>query len=254
MIQHSGDSREPVLLSWSGGKDSALALYYLRRMEQQYEVVGLLTTVSDEYRRVSHHGVQEVLLDRQAAALGLPLDKLYVPTNSTLPCTHEQFVQMMGEKLTAYRDAGVRYVAHGDIFLEDLRRYRETNLARLGMQGVFPLWHRDTTELVEEFVSLGFRAVLSCIDGQKLDESFVGREIDHSFLGDLPPTVDPCGEYGEYHSFVYDGPIFREPIGVHVGERVQREQRWYVELLPSDKLHVGAATARYDNNLIGSQK
>lgn len=252
MIQHLGDSREPVLLSWSGGKDSALALYYLRRMEQ-YKVVGLLTTVSAEYRRVSHHGVQEVLLERQAAALGLSLDKLYVPTNSTLPCTHDLFVKMMGEKLTAYRDAGVRYVAHGDIFLEDLRRYRETNLARIGMQGLFPLWHRDTTELVEEFVALGFRAVLTCVDAQKLDAGFAGREIDHAFVGDLPPGVDPCGEYGEYHSFVYDGPIFREPIGVQIGERVQREQRWYVDLLPRDDLYIVETTERHDN-LIGSQK
>lgn len=252
MTQHSGDSQEPVLLSWSGGKDSALALYHLRRMEQ-YEVIGLLTTVSEEYRRVSHHGVQEVLLERQAAALGLPLDKLYVPTNSALPCTHDLFVQMMGEKLAAYRESGVRYVAHGDIFLEDLRRYRETNLARIGMRGLFPLWHRDTTELVEEFVALGFRAVLTCVDGQKLDANFAGREIDHAFLGDLPPGVDPCGEYGEYHSFVYDGPTFHEPTGVRIGERVQREQRWYVDLLTQDDLHIVETTDRHDNNLIGSQ-
>ena len=243
---------EPVLLSWSGGKDSALALYHLRRMEQ-YEVVGLLTTVSAEYRRVSHHGVREDLLQRQAAALGLPLDRLYVPTNSALPCTHDLFVEMMGEKLTAYRQRGIRWVAHGDIFLEDLRRYRETNLARLGMQGLFPLWHRDTRELVEEFVTLGFRAVLSCVDGQKLNASFAGREIDRSLLNDLPPTVDPCGEYGEYHSFVYDGPMFREPIGIQVGERVQRDHCWYAELLPHHEMGVAATAERFDN-LMGSQR
>lgn len=251
MIPKSGDSRKPVLLSWSGGKDSALALYHLRRMEQ-YEVIGLLTTVSDEYRRVSHHGVLEALLERQAAALGLPLDRVYVPTHGALPCTHDLFVEMMAQKLTGYCQKGVHYVAHGDIFLEDLRRYRETNLARLGMQGLFPLWHRATSELVEEFVRLGFRAVLSCVDGQKLDASFAGREIDRSLLDDLPPTVDPCGEYGEYHSFVYDGPMFREPIGIQVGERVQRERCWYAELLPHHEWDVAATAERLDN-LMGSQ-
>lgn len=235
-------SRERVLLSWSGGKDSALALYHLRRLGQ-YDVVGLLTTVAAEYRRVSHHGVREELLDQQAAALGLPLDKLHIPTNAALPCTHELFVQMMGEKLTAYHNAGVSLVAHGDIFLEDLRRYRETNLARLGMRGLFPHWHRDTAELLHEFIRLGFRAVLTCVDGQKLEAAFAGRELDLALARDLPPGVDPYGEYGEYHSFVYDGPLFNHPIGIRRGDVVQREHRHYADLLPQDASQLAVISA-----------
>lgn len=227
---------EPVLLSWSGGKDSALALYHLRRLGR-YDIVGLLTTVSAEYRRVSHHGVREELLDQQAAALGLPLEKLYIPTNSALPCTHDLFAQMMGEKLTRYRDAGIYVVAHGDIFLEGLRQYREANLARLGMRGLFPLWHRDTTALVHEFIELGFRAIVTCVDGQKLAGRFVGRDLDLAFVHDLPPAVDPCGEYGEYHSFVYDGPLFKYPLCISRGDVVERAQRHYAELFPIEAAH-----------------
>jgi uncharacterized protein (TIGR00290 family) len=223
-------SPTPVLFSWSGGKDSALALHAL--LEQpEWEVVGLLTSVSDEYARVSHHGVREELLDLQAEALGLPLDKLRLPAGQG-PCTNGQFEALMAEKLAGYVERGVNHVAHGDIFLEDLRAYRERNLARLGMQGVFPIWKRDTRELVESFVALGFRAVLCCVEGAKLDASFVGRELDLDLIADLPAGVDPCGENGEYHSFVYDGPIFQRPVEFDVGITVCRDNRHYVDLVP----------------------
>jgi uncharacterized protein (TIGR00290 family) len=223
--------KEKVVFSWSGGKDSALALHEIRH-SGKYEIVALLTTVAEEYKRISHHGVREELLQMQAAAVGLPLDKLYLPANSPLPCTNAQFEELMGRTLAKYRAAGVLLVAHGDIFLQDLRDYRERNLAKVDMKGLFPLWQRDTTELLRTFIQLGFKAYLSCVDGQKLGQAFAGRAIDTSFLGDLPAGVDPCGEYGEYHSFVYDGPIFNRPVPVRVGDVVLRDTRYYADLLP----------------------
>ena len=223
--------KEKVVFSWSGGKDGALALHEIQQ-SGRYEVVALLTTVAEVYRRVSHHGVREELLEVQAEAIGLPLHKLYIPLNAALPCTHEQFAEIVGRTMAGYRDAGVLLVAHGDIFLQHLRDYRERNLARLGMKGLFPLWQRDTSEVVRAFIGLGFRAYLSCVDGTKLDRSFVGRELDADLVRDLPAGVDPCGEYGEYHSFVFEGPIFKRPVAVAVGEVVQRDSRYYADLLP----------------------
>ncbi len=232
--------KEKVVFSWSGGKDSAMALYELQQNEG-FEVVALLTSVAEQYKRVSHHGVREELLELQAASIDLPLDKLYLPAGSSHPCTNQEFEELMGAALDRYRQAGVMAVAHGDLFLEDLRQYRERNLARIGMRGIFPLWHRDTRELLESFIQLGFRAYLSCIEGQKLDRSFAGRAIDAEFLGDLPDDVDPCGEYGEYHSFVYDGPIFRWPLSVTVGEVVLRDGRYYADLLAANTFPQEAA-------------
>ncbi len=223
--------REKVLFSWSGGKDSSMALHALLR-DERYEVVGLLTSVAAEYKRISHHGVREELLEMQAEAIGLPLDRLYLPSDSGVPCTNERYEELMRDTLQRYCDKGVMLVAHGDIFLEDLRTYREKNLARLGMRGVFPLWKRDTTELIHEFIRLGFKARLSCVEGV-LGESFAGRAIDASLIEDLPEGIDPCGEYGEFHSFVYDGPIFREPVDITVGEVVCRDTRYYADLLPA---------------------
>ena len=230
----------PILFSWSGGKDSALALHALLQ-EPQWEVVGLLTSVSDEYRRVSHHGVREELLDAQAEAIGLPLDKLRLPAGGG-PCTNDQYEALVGAKLAEYVERGVRHVGHGDIFLADLRAYREKNLAKLGMTGVFPIWQRDTRELVQSFVDLGFRAVLCCVEGAKLDGSFVGRELNLDLVADLPPGIDPCGENGEYHSFVYDGPIFGQPVEFEIGIRVCRDNRHYIDLVPeADKQGVPVA-------------
>ncbi len=223
--------KDKVVFSWSGGKDSALALHEIRT-SGRYEVVALLTTVAEAYRRISHHGVREELLHMQAAAIGLPLDIIYLPANSALPCTNAQFEELMERALAKYHAAGALLVAHGDIFLEDLRAYRERNLAKLGMQGVFPIWKRDTTELMRTFIQSGFKAYLSCVDGAKLGATFAGRAIDAALLRDLPAGVDPCGEYGEYHSFVYDGPIFQRPVPVRVGEVVLRDNRYYADLLP----------------------
>ncbi len=223
--------REKLVLSWSGGKDSAMALHELLG-DERYEVVGLLTSVAAEYRRISHHGVREELLKLQAESIGLPLDRIYLPSDSGLPCTNERFEELMRSSLQRYCDAGVMLVAHGDLFLEDLRAYRERNLAKLGMRGIFPLWKRDTAKLIRSFIDLGFKAYLSCVEG-KLDASFAGRAIDASLVDDLPVGVDPCGEYGEFHSFVYDGPIFREPVDVVVGEVVCRDTRYYADLLPA---------------------
>lgn len=222
---------EKLVLSWSGGKDSAMALHALLR-DDCYEVVGLLTSVAAEYKRISHHGVREELLEMQAKSIGLPLDRLYLPSDSGLPCTNERFEELLRDTLQRYCDKGVMLVAHGDLFLEDLRAYREKNLARLGMRGVFPLWKRDTAQLIQTFIRSGFKAYLCCVEG-KLGASFAGRAIDAALIDDLPEGVDPCGEYGEFHTFVYDGPIFREPLDIVVGEVVCRESRYYADLLPA---------------------
>ncbi len=224
--------RTPVVLSWSGGKDSAMALYELRR-DQPYQVVELLTSVADEYRRVSHHGVREILLDAQADALGLPLQKVYLPAGPDQPCTNQIYERIMGEVMARYRAQGVETVAFGDLFLEDLRAYRERNLAKVEMRGVFPLWQRDTTMLAREVIALGFRSYLSCVDS-KVGAGFAGRPYDEDLLAGLPPGIDPCGEHGEFHTFVYDGPIFRRRVAVRVGDIVTRDGRHYADLLPAD--------------------
>ena len=232
----------PILFSWSGGKDSALALHALLQQPAEWEVVGLLTSVADEFKRVSHHGVREELLDAQAEAIGLPLDKLRLPASGG-PCTNGDYEALIGAKLAGYVKRGVRHVGHGDIFLADLRAYREQNLAKLGMTGVFPIWQRDSRELVETFVTLGFQAIVCCVEGAKLDGSFVGRPLDLSFVADLPPGIDPAGENGEYHSYVYDGPIFRSAVPFETGITVCRDNRHYIDLVPLTSMEAIAATA-----------
>lgn len=220
---------EKVLFTWSGGKDSAMALYELQ-MTQGYEVATLLTTVTEGYDRISMHGARRVLLEQQAESLRLPLEKLYISRNSS----NEEYEAKMEERLIHYRSQGVFSVVFGDIFLEELRKYREENLAKIGMKGIFPLWKRDTTELAHTFIDLGFKAVITCVDSNVLDKKFAGRVFDERFLSELPATVDPCGENGEFHSFVYDGPIFRERIPHRKGEVVLRDNRFfYCDLLPS---------------------
>jgi uncharacterized protein (TIGR00290 family) len=218
-------------MSWSGGKDSALALHELLR-DPRWRVEGLLTSVADEFRRVSHHGIREELLARQAEAIGLPLDWLRLPAGGG-PCTNAVYEELVGRHLARYVERGIFHVAHGDLFLADLRAYRERNLARVGMSGVFPIWGRETREVVKNFITLGFKAVLCCVDGQRLDGSFVGRPIDESLLRDLPAQVDPCGENGEYHSFVYDGPIFARPLAIDLGQVLCRDGRYYIDVLPA---------------------
>jgi uncharacterized protein (TIGR00290 family) len=222
--------KTPVVMSWSGGKDSAVALHELLRSDD-YEVVELMTSVSEEYQRVSHHGVREVLLEQQAQAIGLPLQKVYLPSGKLVPCTNEIYEQIMGNLMAAYKARGIYTVGFGDLFLEDLREWREKNLAKGGVRGIFPLWHRDTAQLARDVIAMGFRAYLSCVEG-KLGEGFVGRAFDQSLLDDLPSGIDPSGEYGEFHPFVYDGPIFKKPVNVRVGDVVMRDGRYYADLVP----------------------
>ncbi len=224
--------KTPVVMSWSGGKDSAVALHELLK-SGQYHVVALMTSVSEEYRRISHHGVREELLERQAAAIGIPLEKVYLPSGNSHPCTNAVYEEIMGGMMKKFLAQGVETVGFGDLFLEDLRAWREKNLAQAGMRGVFPIWKRDTTALAEEVIAMGFKAYLSCVEG-KVGPGFVGRSYDHALLGDLPAGIDPCGEYGEFHSFVYDGPIFKSPVAVRVGDVVVRDGRYYADLLPGD--------------------
>jgi len=220
--------RQKAILSWSSGKDSAMALH--RTVASgQFEVVCLLTTVSESFHRVSMHGVREELLERQAASLGFQLQKVMIP----YPCPNAVYEERMREVLEIWKARGVTHVIFGDLFLEDIRRYREEKLALIGLAPVFPVWGRDTHGLAREIVTLGFRAVLSCVDPRKLDPSFAGRQFDLALLRDLPEGVDPCGENGEFHTFVYDGPPFREPIRVEVGERVNRDGFEFADIVPS---------------------
>jgi uncharacterized protein (TIGR00290 family) len=220
--------KEPVVLSWSGGKDSAMALHTLLRSDT-YEVVSLLTSVSQEFRRISHHGVRESLLDAQAAAIGLPLRKVYLPAGPAGACTNEVYETIMAKVMSEYLSDGISTVAFGDLFLEDLRTWREANLGRSGMRGIFPIWNLETSALAHEVISLGYRARLSCVE-ERLGPSFAGREYDQELLRDLPAGVDPCGENGEFHSFVYDGPIFRSAVAVRVEETVRSDGRYFAEL------------------------
>jgi uncharacterized protein (TIGR00290 family) len=206
-----------TVFHWSGGKDSALALYYLLQDDAHHDVQ-LLTTASEASDRVSMHGVRAALVEAQARALGLPLRLLRLPEPVPMPA----YERMTADALRALRAEKVTHAAFGDIFLEDLKAFREKGLGQADMQGVFPLWGRDSRQLVEECIELGFKAVVVCVNAKHLDASFVGRPLDYDFLRDLPPGVDPCGEHGEYHSFVYDGPIFREPVRFTRGEKVFR--------------------------------
>lgn len=222
---------EKVILSWSGGKDSAHTLYEIQKTDN-YEILGLLTTFAQDYDRVSMHGVQRILLEQQADSLGFPLEKVFISKNASM----KDYESKMREVLAKYLTAGVSSVVFGDIFLEDVRKYREDNLSKMGMKGIFPMWKRDTYELAHKFIDLGFQAVITCVDSNILDKNFVGRAFNEQFLSELPSNIDPCGENGEFHSFVYDGPIFQERILYTKGEIVLRENRfYYCDLIPSSK-------------------
>lgn len=218
--------REKAVVLWSGGKDCALALY---EAAADYDIVGLLTTVTSGYDRISMHGVRTQLLEQQAAALGYPLEQVLIPSR----CGNDEYEERMREALGRYRAAGVSRVLCGDIFLEDVRRYREERLFREGLTGLFPLWHRNSLELADRFIHLGFRAVLCCVDTQVLDGRFAGRVYDATLLSELPAAIDPCGENGEFHTFVFAGPNFARPVPYTLGEYVLREGRFgYRDLLP----------------------
>lgn len=218
-----------AVLAWSSGKDSAMALYQTLR-SGQYSIERLLTTITEDYDRICMHGVRTALLERQAAALNLPLDKVPLARNPS----QEEYDAAMRACLLHYREMGMETVVFGDLFLEDVRRYREKNLAQAGMQAAFPLWHRDTRECGLAFLAAGFKAIVTCVDLHALPASFAGREFDESFLRDLPPSADPCGERGEFHSFVYDGPVFTEPVSFTHGCTIVREERFcYHDLVPA---------------------
>jgi uncharacterized protein (TIGR00290 family) len=218
---------EPILFCWSGGKDSAMALYTLLQ-QNQFRIVSLLTTVTEIYDRIAMHGVRRELLRQQAESLLLPLHEVSIPPQ----CVNSIYEVRMEEALRLFYNQGVRQVAFGDIFLEDLRAYREKNLARIGMTALFPIWKRDTRELIRFFHQQHFRAIAACIDSKVLDPSFAGRELDETFFRDLPSHADPCGENGEFHTFVFDGPIFHSPIPIRTGEVVNRDGFVFCDLLP----------------------
>jgi len=210
--------KQSAIFNWSGGKDSALALYKVQQ-SGQYEVQTLLTSVSEPYQRISMHGVRVALLEQQAASIGLPCHQLRLPETPTM----DAYEQLMTSTLHSLQQRGATISIFGDIFLEDLRRYREEQLARVGMQAAFPLWGVPTSELIREFIGLGFKTITTCVNEKFLDQSFVGRIIDEDFLRALPANVDPCGENGEFHTFVFDGPIFKAPIAFEKGEVVHRK-------------------------------
>ncbi|MGO9932475.1 MAG: ATP-binding protein [Steroidobacteraceae bacterium] len=214
--------KEPVVLSWSGGKDSTMAAYQLLA-SQKYEIASLLTTVTEGFDRISMHGVRRELLERQADSLGIPLRKILIPND----CSNEIYEARMREALSLIKQQGITKIAFGDLFLQDVKQYRDERLAQAGMTGLYPIWMRDTDELVRTFIGLGFKGILACVDTQAIDAAFAGREIDLQLLEDLPQSADPCGEYGEYHSFVYAGPIFRNAIPCRTGDRVMRNGRFH---------------------------
>ena len=218
---------EPIVLCFSGGKDSTLALQAIQH-QGRYDVVALLTTVTSDYARVSMHGVRRALLHQQAIALGLPLTEVAVPAGSS----NEVYERAMGKTLAQFRSHGIHRVAFGDIFLEDLRAYREQRTAECGLACVFPIWKRETAALAHAFIRDGFKAVVVCVDPGVLDASFAGRPFDEALLADLPVGVDPCGEHGEFHTFVWDGPIFQHPIPVSIGTVVERDNFVYCDVVP----------------------
>jgi uncharacterized protein (TIGR00290 family) len=220
---------EKILFGWSGGKDSAMALYEILK-SKEYQVVSLLTTITKDYDRISMHGVRRTLVEQQAKSLNIPLHKVFIPKT----CSNEIYAAKMTEALNKFKQDGIETVAFGDIFLEDVRKYREDNLDKLNMKGIFPIWGRDSAELARSFISLGFKSVISCIDTKVLDKKFLGRQFDEAFLAELPSNIDPSGENGEFHSFVYDGPIFKQRIGYKRGEMVLRDSFHFCDLIPTD--------------------
>lgn len=206
-----------AIFNWSSGKDSSLALFKIIQ-DNNYEVTSLLTSINKEFQRISMHGVHVSLLEKQAESLGFPLIKMELPKEPSM----EEYRTIMDKTMSHVKSMGVTASIFGDIFLEDLRQYREDQLNTIGMKAVFPLWKQNTAELIHEFLGLGFKTIVTCVNGTYLDKSFAGRIIDQQFLDDLPENVDPCGENGEFHTFTFDGPVFKEPILFEIGETVKK--------------------------------
>lgn len=216
-----------ALLSWSSGKDAAWSLHVLRQ-QGDVEVVGLLTTINRAFERVAMHAVRESLLEAQAEAAGLPLWKVDIP----FPCPNEAYEAAMAAACAKAVAEGLEVIAFGDLFLEDVRAYRVEKLNGTGLRPIFPLWGGDTTALAREMIAGGLKATLTCVNPKELDASFAGRDFDASLLADLPPSVDPCGERGEFHSFAWDGPMFNHPVPIRRGEVVERDGFVFADLLP----------------------
>lgn len=206
-----------AIFNWSGGKDSSLCLHKVLQ-QKEWEIISLLTSVNSQHQRVSMHGVRVSLLEKQAESLQLPLYQLQIPEMPSMSLYNELMEKTLGE----FKNRGVESAVFGDIFLEDLREYREEQLSKIDLKASFPLWKIPTKDLMNEFLDLGFKAVIVCVNEKYLDQSFIGRELDRNFINDLPANVDVCGENGEYHSFVYDGPIFKNPVKFRLGEVVYR--------------------------------
>jgi uncharacterized protein (TIGR00290 family) len=221
--------KQKTILSWSGGKESAIALYEIQK-GKDYKVASLLTNITEDYDRVCMHGIRRILLEQQAESLGLPLYKIFISKSSS----NEEYESKMQGVLTEYLKSGIESVAFGDVFLEDLRKHREENLSKIGIQAIFPIWKEDTAELARRFINLGFKAIITCVDARVLSKVFVGRSFDEQFLSELPSSIDPCGENGEFHSFVYDGPIFKKQILYRTGEVILRDNSFYYsDLMPA---------------------
>jgi len=204
-----------AIFNWSGGKDSALALYKIQ-IEKKIEVSSLLTTLNKKNKRVSGHGIRESLLDLQSKNMSIPINKIFLPDD----VSNETYEKMMKEYWEKKKNEGINYCISGDIFLEDVKEYREKQLSMMDIQSVFPLWKMNSNDVLKEFIDLGFKSIVVCINEKYLDSSFVGRIIDADFVADLPPNIDPCGENGEYHSFVFDGPIFKKPVDFKVNDKI----------------------------------
>jgi uncharacterized protein (TIGR00290 family) len=216
-----------VVVSWSGGKDSSLALREI--MKTDVEVKGLLTTITKDYDRISMHGVRRELLRQQALSLGLHLNEVSIPKDASNE-TYEKETESVLLRLK--KSSTISSVVFGDLFLQDIREYRKTFLGRLGLECIFPIWGKDTKKLAYQFIQDGFRAIVCTVDPNKLDKQFCGREFDGSFLSEIPSTVDPCGENGEFHTFVYDGPIFKDRLRFSIGETIERNGFYFADILP----------------------
>lgn len=233
--------KKKALFNWSSGKDSALALYKTLQ-NPEFEIECLLTSVNQQYQRISMHGVRVELLEQQAQSIVLPLEIMQIPEMPTM----EVYEDVMRETLATLKNQGVTHSIFGDIFLEDLRKYREDQLAEIGFTSVFPLWKIPTQELIQEFMGLGFKTIVVCVNERFLDKSFVGRVIDQNFVNDLPENVDVCGENGEFHTFTFDGPIFSKPIVFEIGEIVYRKYEKPEKEDSSDTVCDTSSSAAFD--------
>ncbi len=205
-------------MNWSGGKDATLALYYTLQ-QKSYDVTHLFTTISNPQNRITMHGVRAELLELQAQSIGISLRKMQLPNSNSM----EVYNQLMQQEMAFFTRQKISTAIFGDIYLEDLRQYRETQLQKIGMKGVFPLWKKPTKQIIKTFIDLGFKAITVCVNAKHLDESYVGRLIDDDFINSLPPEVDICGENGEFHTFVYDGPLFNSPVPFRLGKKVYKD-------------------------------